>query len=166
MSENTEIRFIDSSYNELFRIPDGGSIVLIHQDGEENIAECKYLDGTHLDLNGTCWHICQFAELIERNGATVRPDTEQEANCGYRILQRKYAGNIVFKLGYNPNAVQKYVTWQSYTDNPTRYDWGHYWSDKSTAQTDLFRRTDAKLRGISYDHTKLIKQRESRNIAR
>jgi hypothetical protein len=124
MNENNEIRFITPDYKELFRIPDGGRIVVTRPDGEEYIAECKYLDETHFSANGTCWHICQFAEVQERNGAAVKPVTEPEVKAGYRIIQRTYAGDKVFKLGYNPDAVQQYVTWQSYHNNPACYDYG------------------------------------------
>jgi len=164
--DNKPIIFIDSHYNELFRIPDGGSIVVTRPDGEEYVAECKFLDETHFEANGSCYHICQFAEIQERNGATVKPETVPEINHGYHILQRSPGGNKIFKLGFDPDAVQKYVTWQSYPDNPTRYDWGHYWSDKSTAKTDLFHRADAERRGVSYDQTKLIKQAKNRDDAR
>ena len=165
MNENREIRFITPNYDELFRIPDGGSIVVTRPEGVEYISECKYLDETHFeDNNHNCWHICQFAEIQERNGATVKPETEPEINHGYRIIQRNYVNEKIFKLGVNLNAAQKYVTWQSYRDNPTRYDWGHYWNDKSTAKTDLFLRTDSERRGISYDHTTLIKPPKNRNV--
>ena len=160
------IIFIDSGYNELFRIPDGGSIVVTRPEGEEYIGICKFIDETHVDINGECFHICQFAEIQERNNAIVRQEIETEINRGYRIMQRNTVGDKVFKLGVNPNAVQKYVTWQSYPDNPARYDWGHYWNDKSIAAKDLFLRTDAERRDISYDHTKLIQQNKKRDDAR
>ena len=166
MSDKKEIRFITPDSKELFRIQDGESIVVTRPNGEEHIAECEYLDATHFDINGTCWHISQFAEIQERNGATVKPEAEPEINQGYRIIQRNTVNNKVFKLGYNPNAVEKYVTWQSYPDNPTRYDWGHYRSSRSIAKTDLFRRTDAESRGVSYDHTVLFRQEKNRNDAR
>jgi hypothetical protein len=166
MSENKEIRFITPNYDEIFRIPDGGSIVVTRPEGEEYIAECKYLDATHFEANYNCYHICQFAEIQERNGATVKPETEPEVNRGYRIIQRNYVDEKIFKLGVNSNAVQKYVTWQSYRDNPAIYEWEHYWNDKSTANTDLFLRTDSERRGTSYDHTTLIKSPKNRDNAR
>ena len=164
--DGNEIRFITSNYKELFRIPDGASIVVTRSNGEEYVSECKYLDDTHFEANGSCWHICQFAEIQERNGAVVKPETEPEAKAGYRIIQRNYTGDKVFKLGFNPDAVQKFVTWQSYRNNPDCYDWGHYWSDRSTAKTDLLLRTDAERRSVPYDHTKLFKQPKIRNDAR
>jgi len=166
LSENRDIRFITPDYKELFRIQDGGSIVLTFASGSEYVGECKYLDQTHFELKGTCWHICQYAGFIERNGATVRSETEPEVNNGYRIMQRMPVGCKVFKLGHNPNAVQEYVTWQGYSDNPDQYDWGHYWSSMTTAETDLLRRADAERTGIPYDYTKLIKQAKTRDYAR
>jgi hypothetical protein len=158
-----KIRFINTHYNELFRIPDSGSIVVTRPEGEEYIGDCKFLDETHTEINGECYHICQFAEIQERNGATVKPETMPEINRGYRIIQRNTVGDKVFKLGVNPDAVQRFVTWQSYTDNPTCYDWGHYWNDRSTASTDLFQRTDGERRGVSYDHTKLIDRKKNKD---
>ena len=98
--------------------------------------------------------------------ATVKPETEPEINHGYLIIQRIYVGDKVFKLSVNKDAVQKYVTWQSFQENPDSYDWGHYWSEKSTAKTDLFYRADAERRGVSYDHTTLYKQSKNRYDAR
>ena len=50
MSDKT-IRFIDSDYKELFRIPDGGSIRIVYPpgDGRETATrQCKFLDETHV----------------------------------------------------------------------------------------------------------------------
>ena len=165
--ENKEIRFITPDYKELFRIPDDGSIVVTRPEGEEYIHKCKYLDQTHFeDSSHNYWHICQFAERQVQNGATVKPEIEPEINQGYRIIQRNYANDKIFKLGVNPKAAQKYVTWQSYRDNPTRYDFGHYWSERSDANTDLFRRTDAERMGRVYDYTKFIQQQKKRDKTR
>ena len=166
MNDDKEIRFIDSGYGELFRIPDGGSIVLTHADGEESVAECKHLGQTHVSIGGTCWHICQFAEMVERNGATVRPEGEPETNCGYRIIRRAPAGDKVFKLGHDPNAAQEYATWQGYRDSPGRYYRGHFWNDRAIAERDLLHRANAERNGTPYDHTRLMKQQNKRDCAR
>lgn len=50
------IRFIDSSYNELFRIPDGGNIII-----------------THTEIGKESYHICEFAERMEDCGAVYLP---------------------------------------------------------------------------------------------
>ena len=163
MSENREIRFIKPDYTELFRIPDGGHIVVTHPIGElypgvqeEWVGNCRYLDEAHVNINGECYHICQFAEIQQKIGSVVKPEIEPEMVGNYRITHRTTVGNKVFKFGVNKSAAQPYATWQGYTDPALGNDWGHYWSDKSTAQHDLFLRADSERTGGFYDHTMLI----------
>ena len=70
------IRFIDPHYKELFRIPDGDMIRITGSDGTHSDKVCRYIDDYHLEV-GSKWnelfHICQFAEITERNGSTVIP---------------------------------------------------------------------------------------------
>ena len=168
-----QIRFIDTHYNELFRIPDGGRIVVTRPEGElypgvqeQWVGTCKYLDDSHTQINDECFHICQFAEKMERIGAAVQPETEPEMVSGYRITRRVFVGDKVFKFGVNPNAAQPYATWQGYRDPARGNDWGHYWSDRSTANRDFFLRINSERTGQPYDHTTLIKQRSDRGDAR
>ena len=69
------IRFIDSSYNELFRIPDGGKIRVTFSDGEKEEYRCHYVDDYHVEIGSgrNLFHICQYAEICERNGSSVEP---------------------------------------------------------------------------------------------
>ena len=71
--DNKEIRFIDSSYNELFRIPDKSSITIKYPDGHTENRFCEYIDEYHTKINGVCYHICQWAELMEQNGNSCAP---------------------------------------------------------------------------------------------
>jgi hypothetical protein len=169
MSDNKEIQFIDPNYKELFRIPDGGRIVVTRPMGEmypgvqeEWVGHCKYLNETHAEINGECYHICQFAEIQQRIGSTVKPETEPEMIGGYRVTCRTTVGDKVFKLGENPKAAQPYATWQGYTDPERGNDFGHYWRDKHTAKRDLFLRADSERTEQPYDHTKLKKENKSR----
>ena len=70
------IRFIDPHYKELYRIPDGDPIRIQYQDGTHSDRTCRYIDEYHVEV-GSGWnsllHICQFAEMMERNGSTVIP---------------------------------------------------------------------------------------------
>ena len=150
--DDRRIRFIDSKYNELFTIPDGGSIVIKHPNGEEYVGECKYIDEAHFAIRGSCYHICQFAESQERSGATVEIEKEPEMVGGYRITHRVPVGNKVYMMGHNPNAASPYATWQAYRDKPGK-DWGHYWTSKSIAFDDLHCRAEAERTGKPYDHT-------------
>lgn len=73
--EEKMIRFIDSNYNNLFFIPDGGKIIVTRPDiNETYIRECKYHGETHVDVGRECYHICQFAEVMERIGASYEPE--------------------------------------------------------------------------------------------
>lgn len=66
------IRFINSHYREQFRIPDGEKIRIIYPAyKEDNI--CRYVDDYHTEVGRNIYHICEFAELIEKNGNTVIP---------------------------------------------------------------------------------------------
>ncbi len=68
------IRFIDSSYQTLFYVPDGGKIVLTNSDGEKSICPCKFIDESHTQIGRGVYHICQFAEIMERVGTTYTPE--------------------------------------------------------------------------------------------
>lgn len=68
------IRFITPSYETLFHIPDGGKIRITAPDGETTDCVCRYIDEIHLQVGlNSLYHICEFAELMKRNGNTVAP---------------------------------------------------------------------------------------------
>ena len=67
------IRFIDSEYHTLFTIKDGESIVINRFDGEKLILPCTYIDDCHVCIGNSAYHICEFAEMQERNGNTYVP---------------------------------------------------------------------------------------------
>jgi len=67
------IRFINSNYKELFRIPDGGKITLTTSWGEKNNFTCRYIDDYHTEIDNDIYHICEFAERMEKNGASYEP---------------------------------------------------------------------------------------------
>ena len=72
------IRFIDPDYRELFRIPDGGHIRITHSDGSKLELSCRYIDDTQVEIGSPferseIYHVCQFAEIMDRDGCTVQP---------------------------------------------------------------------------------------------
>ena len=73
--ENAErgISFIDPNYKEQFKIPDGESIRITYQDGTTADRTCRYIDDYHLEVGSELYHICQFAELMQKNGNKVIP---------------------------------------------------------------------------------------------
>lgn len=77
-----DIRFINSSYDEQFRLPNGGKIEVEYPDRTFS-AKCEYIDDYHIYVGSEVYHICQFAEVLERGGGVCRPepvlDAEQAA---------------------------------------------------------------------------------------
>lgn len=69
-TEKKKIRFIDSRYNDLFQIEDGESIIINFADGRSEERQCTYLDEYHTKVGNYVFHICEFAERMEQNGAT------------------------------------------------------------------------------------------------
>ncbi len=74
-----DIRFIDSSYNEQFRIPNGGMIQVEYPDRVSSV-KCEYIDDYHAYIGIEVYHMCQIAELLERNGGVCRPEPVLEAD--------------------------------------------------------------------------------------
>ena len=77
------IRFIDPHYKEKFRIPDGGKIIITYDWGEKAEKTCRYIDEYHTKVGSNLYHICEFAERMERNGHTYepKPDDMQAAKA-------------------------------------------------------------------------------------
>lgn len=73
--EGKDIRFIDSHYKDLFKVPDGGCIQI--QYGDETVVKlCKFIDEYHTQIGNNVFHICQFAELMEANGNIYTAEPE------------------------------------------------------------------------------------------
>ena len=62
-------------YKDLFHIPDG-SCVQIHYPDEMVVKPCTFIDEYHTQIGYNVFHICQFAEIMERNGASYMPEPE------------------------------------------------------------------------------------------
>ena len=67
------IRFIDPNYKELFRIPDGGQIIVTSAGGTRMTKTCRYIDETHVEVSGELFHICEYAERLQNAGAVCEP---------------------------------------------------------------------------------------------
>lgn len=85
-----DIRFIDSSYNEQFRIPDGGTVQVEYPDRAFS-TRCEYIDDYHAYIGGEVYHICQFAEIVEHGGGVCRPEPELDAEqAAWRVGWRAF----------------------------------------------------------------------------
>ena len=69
-----DIRFVDSRYNTLFEVPDGGNVVIRHPDGSISVQPCLYIDDYHARIGNYVYHIHEFAEIMEQNGNTYEPE--------------------------------------------------------------------------------------------
>lgn len=66
------IRFIDKNYNDLFRLADGDRVRIVNGNGRNDYI-CRYIDPCHLEVGNNLFHICEFAERMERAGNKVIP---------------------------------------------------------------------------------------------
>ncbi len=71
--EKNYIRFINSDYKTLFFLPDGGRIRITYPDGKQLEKVCRFLDEYHTVVGDYCYHICEFAERMEKNSARYEP---------------------------------------------------------------------------------------------
>jgi hypothetical protein len=107
-----EIRFINSDYDTLFTVKDGESIKMTSgYDGEVKTLKVRYIDETHFTLIGKyseTYHICQFAEVMERNGNKVEaiPDQKPMLDILYAGYGEKLADTTV---PMTEDALQKLV---------------------------------------------------------
>lgn len=67
------IRFITPDYKEVFRISDSDKIRITSSWGEKNEYTCRYIDDYHLEVGNNLYHICELAERMQQNGATIAP---------------------------------------------------------------------------------------------
>ena len=73
-----EIRFINSNYDLLFKIPDGEYVEIKFGDGKIKAYQCRFLAPYHFcTADGRSWHICEFAETMARIGAKYYESPEK-----------------------------------------------------------------------------------------
>lgn len=116
------IRFINSRYDELFRIKDGGKIKIRYSDGEEQERVCRYIDEYHMEVGSNLFHICQFAEIMEQNGseyAPVKPEIVQTEEKE-QVQEEKTEGTLELKtqFGTTENVT---LTVNTYGNNNSLY---------------------------------------------
>ena len=105
-SDEKVIRFIDSCYNNLFSLPDGGTLVIVRDDGEVVEKPCHYVDDYHFQSQGHTWHICEFAERMEENNAKYFPQRDNKRWPSYCYSVVKTTGELIVihaeESGYYP----------------------------------------------------------------
>ena len=87
------IRFIDSHYKELFRIPDGGKIKIHYSPQDEGeVCTCRYLDTHYVVVGDIVYHIWDFMEFLEDHGYTCEPVStiSKSPNSFFSNKEREY----------------------------------------------------------------------------
>ena len=106
------IRFITPNYKEKFRIEDGDMIRIRRYDGTSIDRVCRYIDECHLEVGGgwdNLYHICQFAEMMERNGNFVIPLRSSLPKVCYGKVPEKRA-IVMFERGFDGYRSASYIT--------------------------------------------------------
>jgi hypothetical protein len=78
--EKPKIRFINTRYETLFVIEDGGEIEIGIDGGEMSRFVCKYIDDCHTRIGNWIYHIREFAETMKRNNRAYRPVENKKDN--------------------------------------------------------------------------------------
>ena len=107
-----DIRLINSHYDDLYRIPDGGVIQVDYPDGRSFTARVEHLDDYHFDMGGlgNVFHICQFAEVMERNHADFYPEIQtQDEQAAWEPVS--YTHLVQGKLKETFKKQYKLTTW-------------------------------------------------------
>jgi len=83
--EKQKIRFINSSYKTLFYVDDGDEIE-VEINGVWKRYKVQYLDDFHIKTANMVFHICEFAQRLEKAGQRYRPANSETplADVGIR----------------------------------------------------------------------------------
>lgn len=161
-----DIRFIDSHYKELFRIPDGEQVVITKSSGERLEQSCRYIDEYHLEVGRNLYHICEFAERMERSGNTYAPkETPLPREC---LTTLATTGELVkidrYRMGYTIRSVQK--TPEENRETADRYN-EHYGVTKAQeaamAAGSMFGWDTPSAKPKSYDENGVLIKQKSKN---
>lgn len=97
-----DIRFIRSDYSLMFKLEDGDKIMIKYPDGSNKLQECRFIDEYHTQIGNSIYHICQFAELMERNGATVIPMRSSLPETAYHYLKDRKKIEVIVQGNDEP----------------------------------------------------------------
>ena len=84
-----QIIFTDADRRELFRLPDGGNLLMRMFGGDEVVRPCVYVDERRFAMGSDVHDTQEFAETMARNGWTYRPQHSEKGDvCDtYEVYQ-------------------------------------------------------------------------------
>ena len=132
------IRDVSLGYQTAFWLEEGKKLTVTSPDGYSNTQVCRSAGSHHFYFGSECYHIDQFAELVDRNNLTLEPeayvtdlglfnkmylDRELKDADGkrvpYRAILEKYDENVRGAcqiIGVCPDAAQdRQVAWRKET---------------------------------------------------
>lgn len=68
------IRNAARRYEPDIYVEDGKKLSIIHSDGFRSTQRCKYIDDYHFMFGNNCYHVDQFAELVQKNQLRCEPE--------------------------------------------------------------------------------------------
>lgn len=72
MSGKTTIRIVNTNGSPVLTVKDGAYIRSVYSDGKKgNARQVKYIDKTHFMYGFRCFHIDEFAEIMEANDFSI-----------------------------------------------------------------------------------------------
>lgn len=96
-----DIRFVDSRYNDLFMLPNGGFIQMKYPE-ETVLKQCVFIDPYHTQVGNSVFHICEYAECMKRRGAIYQPEPEiMGDDAAWKIDRDKYLAIQTCDEGYD-----------------------------------------------------------------
>lgn len=127
------IRFIDTQYKELFRIPDGGKIMVTTAWGEKREYTCRFIDEYHTEVGNNLYHIGEFAEFLHKNGAacdpiskepqaTKAPKAEDEKSSAFVVSQEDIDSVLQMGSSYDKSKYRIYRQLQKNSDSKTNIE--------------------------------------------
>ena len=68
------IRDVSRNYATSFWLEDGKEMTVRYPDGLSLTRKCAYLDDYHFNFGFNCYHIDQFAEMLDKSNAECFPE--------------------------------------------------------------------------------------------
>ncbi len=95
------IRFINSKYEDQFKLPDGGVVEVTFPDRQFSV-KCEYVDNYHLRFGNETLHICQLAQMLERGNGSCKPEPIiPEEQAAWNVGDKGYLALQVSEEGYD-----------------------------------------------------------------
>lgn len=60
------------------KIPDGGKIIITELGGNRREQPCRFVEEYHTEVGNHLYHICEFAEIMQRSGSSYEPVQKKE----------------------------------------------------------------------------------------